>query len=172
MQHGGGCGVTPTILLASITLVVANLLRWAAASWAVYRKQKQKGERRKAKHFVGRKNVRRGRVRTGETTLSGKPYGQPRQIAFKLSEKNGKTEIRGGCPSRRMDRPETTTRESQCSGRSAVDQSSVKDAVTWRTSLSTYVFNTKILSQTLPSFVRNRRVKPARERRWPYPRYP
>ncbi|KAH0949060.1 hypothetical protein HN011_004008, partial [Eciton burchellii] len=26
MQHGGGCGVTPTILLASITLVVANLL--------------------------------------------------------------------------------------------------------------------------------------------------
>ncbi|XP_067207570.1 lachesin-like isoform X2 [Linepithema humile] len=27
MQHGGSCGVTPTILLASITLIVANLLR-------------------------------------------------------------------------------------------------------------------------------------------------
>lgn len=27
MQHGGSCGVAPTILLASITLVVANLLR-------------------------------------------------------------------------------------------------------------------------------------------------
>jgi len=63
MQHGGGCGVTPTILLASITLVVANLLRWAAALWAVHRKQKRKGERRKAEHFDGRKNVRRGRVK-------------------------------------------------------------------------------------------------------------
>ncbi|XP_070150236.1 lachesin isoform X1 [Polyergus mexicanus] len=27
MQHGGSCGVAPTILLASITLIVANLLR-------------------------------------------------------------------------------------------------------------------------------------------------
>ncbi|XP_011868379.1 PREDICTED: basement membrane-specific heparan sulfate proteoglycan core protein-like isoform X3 [Vollenhovia emeryi] len=27
MQHGGSCGVAPTILLASITLIIANLLR-------------------------------------------------------------------------------------------------------------------------------------------------
>ena len=27
MQHGGSCGMAPTILLASITLIIANLLR-------------------------------------------------------------------------------------------------------------------------------------------------
>lgn len=29
MQHGGSCGVTPKILMAIVTLLVANLLRWA-----------------------------------------------------------------------------------------------------------------------------------------------
>lgn len=38
MQHGGSCGVTPTILLASITLVIANLLRWADVSWIRWKK--------------------------------------------------------------------------------------------------------------------------------------
>ena len=27
MQHGGSCGVAPTILLATLTLLVTNLLR-------------------------------------------------------------------------------------------------------------------------------------------------
>lgn len=35
MQHGGSCGVTPTILLATFTLVISNLLRWAVSLWIV-----------------------------------------------------------------------------------------------------------------------------------------
>ena len=42
MQHGGSCGMAPTILLASITLIIANLLRWAAASWIAHLKNKKK----------------------------------------------------------------------------------------------------------------------------------
>ena len=33
MQHGGSCGVAPTILLATLTLLVTNLLRWAQSPY-------------------------------------------------------------------------------------------------------------------------------------------
>lgn len=46
--------------------------------------------------------------------------------------------------------------ENHSADRSAVDQSSVKDAVTWRTIFSTYVFNTKIFHKLAILLYQNR----------------
>lgn len=142
MQHGGSCGVAPTILLASITLIIANLLRWAAASWIAQLKKRMK-ESETRQLCRGRqcpKWTRRSMVAKRYTL--GK-IARPTAID-RFSSRLAVTR----CVYPFVECSEATTRESQCSG-----PSSVKDAVTWRTIFSTYVFNTKIFHRLFHSFV-------------------
>ncbi|KAG7206663.1 hypothetical protein KM043_000339 [Ampulex compressa] len=64
MQHGGSCGVAPTILLASITLLVANLLR-------LERGEGGEGERKhsRGRAFPGARMARRASRRAAARRL-------------------------------------------------------------------------------------------------------
>lgn len=137
MQHGGSCGVTPTILLASITLIIANLLRWAAALWIAQLKRKNE-KKRKSNGREGQwpKWMRRSTV-VKRYTLGKivRPTAIDR-FSSRLAVTRCVYLFESSAWKRRQ--------ENHSADRSAVDQSSVKDAVTWRTIFSTYVFNTKI----------------------------
>ena len=88
---------------------------------------------------VRRDNVQseRSNRRSRNGARSEKSSGRPREITLVYASLSHAAYIRSS--SARKPRQENHSMD-----RSAVDQSSVKDAVMWRTIFSTYVFNTKI----------------------------